>query len=830
LILRQINLLADSILLGEVNVIDKFPVVTQSGDTAVYDANAFKVNKDAVAEDLLVKAPGIQVENGKVKAQGEEVKKVYVDGKTFFGDDPSAALKNIPADIIEKVQVFDQQSEQSLFTGFDDGSTSKAINIVTRLNIQKGTFGKLLAGYGTEDRYNAGGNVNFFNNDRRISIVGQLNNTNEQNFSIMDLLGVMSGEGQGGRGNSGGMDGPGFGGGGPASLIALQNGDTKTSSFGINYNDKWNDDFEFGSSYFFNNTDNNIASLLSKDYFISTYAGQRYVENSVSESRNTNHRINLHLDYQVDSSNQIRFIPGFSIQKNNTKSFVTGYTNAGEEQLNYTSNSTTSDLKGINLSSLLMYRHKLSLTGSSISLSLNTTYKKNDGTKRLLSESIYYSYLTDSDTLDQSADILNSGLTVSSDIVYTQPVDDYNFLMFSASHSVSLEKNDKETHNFYVPANSYSLLDTSLSNTYQRNYTTNVAGIGYRYKKNKVSLNANLNYNIASLEGEQEFPVSFNLNRKFYSFLPSLIFRYNISRDRNFNIFYRTFNNAPSAAQLQDVLDNSNPLQLSTGNPNLEQEYVHFAAVRFSTINFSNMHSLFLMLSGTYKHNYIGNKTTIAGSDTVLANGITLNQGSQFSIPENVDGYASIQSFITYGMPANFISSNFNINLSVNYTRTPGITNGTSNYSNVMKYGAGAVISSNIITDIDFLVSTTSYHNTVKNNISKENDEEYLSMLNRLRFYWLLFDQLVFQSEFNHKYDGGLSEQYDPNTYLLNLSLGMKFFSDNRGELKFSVYDALNQNNNISRQSTDYYTQEYSSNVIGRYFLLSLIYNLRTFY
>ena len=128
MILRQINLLADSILLGEVNVIDKFPVVTQSGDTAVYDANAFKVNKDAVAEDLLVKAPGIQVENGKVKAQGEEVKKVYVDGKTFFGDDPSAALKNIPADIIEKVQVFDQQSEQSLFTGFDDGSTSKAIN------------------------------------------------------------------------------------------------------------------------------------------------------------------------------------------------------------------------------------------------------------------------------------------------------------------------------------------------------------------------------------------------------------------------------------------------------------------------------------------------------------------------------------------------------------------------------------------------------------------------------------------------------------------------------------------------------------------------------
>ena len=830
-----IKLLTDSILLDEVDVVENVPVVVQSGDTIVYNADAFKVNKDAVAEDLLNKVPGIQVEDGKVKAHGEEVKKVYVDGKTFFGDDPNAALKNIPADIIERVQIFDQQSDQSEFTGFDDGNTSKAINIVTRLNIRQGTFGKLLAGYGTENKYNVGGNVNMFDEDQRVSIVGQLNNINEQNFQSMDLLGVMGGDGPGGgdggmRGPGGGdMSGQGFGNGNPGSLIASENGETKSKAFGINYNNTWNDNLELGGSYFFNNTDNDLNSILTRDYITSSYSEQKYIENSLSENKNINHRVNLRLDYDVDSLNQIRFIPSFSLQKNTSQSFVTGYTTSRESRLNYSNNVNTTDLSGINLTSLLMYRHKFNSSGRTISLSLNTSYKKNDGSKKLLSESVYYDSPFSSDTLNQLSDLLNSGSAISADVVYTEPLNKNHFLMLNASHSVSYEKNDKETYNYSAFEDSYSLFDTSLSNTYNKNYITNAVGVGYHFQKDKLFFNANLSYNISTLESEQKFPESFNLNRKFYSILPSAIFRYHISRDKNFNIFYRTFNTAPSVTQLQNVLDNSNPLQLSIGNPNLAQEHSHFAAIRFSTINFRNMHSLFLVFSGTYKNNYIGNKTIIAGQDTMSVNGILLSPGSQLSTPENLDGYISLTTFATYGMPANFISSNFNLNLSASYTRTPGIINDGYNYSNVAKYGFGAVITSNISSDIDFLISSTGYYNKVRNTISKENDDDYFSESTRLRLYWLLFDCLVFQGELNHTYQGWLAETYNPNTYLLNLSLGMKVFSDNKGEIRLSVYDALNKNNNITRQSTDYYTQESSSNVIGRYFLLSFIYTLRTF-
>lgn len=832
---ETISLERDSVEIDQVIVTEKLPVMVQSGDTTVFNAEAFKVNKDAVAEDLLTKVPGIQVEDGKVKAQGEEVKKVYVDGKTFFGDDPNAALKNIPADIIEKIQMFDQQSEQSQFTGLDDGNTSKAINIVTRINIQNGTFGKLTAGAGTDERYNLGGNVNFFDQDQRISLVGQINNTNEQNFSAMDLLGAMGGGSRRSGGRSGGsfMGAPGgMGmpmGGGFESLFAIPNGDTKTYAFGVNYNDKWFEDLEFGTSYFFNNTNSDLNSLLNREYFVSTFDGQTYTENTFSESRNTNHRINLRMDYQIDSLNSIRFIPSFSLQKNKSESHLTAFTNTAESRLNYSDNLTSSDMNGLNASSLLMYRHRFNSAGRSVSLSLNTSYKKNDGTQNTYSESIYYNSLFDSDTLNQLTDILNDGLTLSTELVYTEPVDQNNFFTINASHSFSTEKSDRKAFNFSDITNSYSLFDDSLSNIYKRDYTANALGIGYRYRKDKLSIHANINYNIAKLENEQEYPFNASLERKFYSFLPSLMVRYNISRDQNLNIFYRSFNNAPSATQLQNVLDNSNPLQLSIGNPNLSQETNHNLGVRFSTLNFSNMHSLFIMLSGSYRQNYIGNRTIIAGNDTTTSAGILLLPGTQLRIPENVTGYISLQSFLTYGMPFSFISSNFNTNFSVNYTRTPGIINDITNYSNSMRYGLGISISSNISTEVDFLISSTSYFNQVRNSSAERNNEDYFSQTTRLKFYWMLFSSFVFQSELNHNYDGGLSDQYDPNTFILNLYIGRKFFADNSGELRFSVADVLNQNNNISRRSTDYYTQEYSTNVVGRYFLLSFIYNIRAF-
>jgi len=205
--------------LGEVTVTAKTPPTQQKGDTIQYNASQFKVNPDANAEDMIKKMPGITVDKGTVTAQGEQVKKVTIDGREFFGDDATAALRNMPAEVIDKIQVFDRLSDQAQFTGFDDGNTAKAINIVTKANMRNGQFGRMYVAYGTDNRYAAGGNVSFFNGNRRISIVALANNINQQNFAAQDLLGVTSNSNRGGgggqRGGGGGGPRGGGGGGGP---------------------------------------------------------------------------------------------------------------------------------------------------------------------------------------------------------------------------------------------------------------------------------------------------------------------------------------------------------------------------------------------------------------------------------------------------------------------------------------------------------------------------------------------------------------------------------------------------------------------------------------
>jgi hypothetical protein len=199
--------------LREVVVKGKIVSAEQEGDTLQLNADAYKVNRDAQAEDLLKKMPGVDMSGGDVKVQGETVREVLVDGKPFFGDDPTIALKNLPAEVIAKIEIFDRQSDQSQFTGVNDGNTTKTINIVTRPDKRNGQFGRVYGGVGTNGTYSAGASVNIFNGDQRISIIGQSNDINQQNFSSQDLLGVQSSGGGGGRGGGGRRGGGGGGGG-----------------------------------------------------------------------------------------------------------------------------------------------------------------------------------------------------------------------------------------------------------------------------------------------------------------------------------------------------------------------------------------------------------------------------------------------------------------------------------------------------------------------------------------------------------------------------------------------------------------------------------------
>ena len=833
--LGQINLEISTIETDEVKVVEQAIPVIQKQDTTEFSAQAFKTHKDADAENLISKMPGITVQDGKVQAHGEDVKKVLIDGKQFFGDDPSAALKNIPAEIIDRIQIFDQQSEQSQFTGFDDGNTNKTINLITRFRNIKGTFGKFIAGYGDQEKYKSVGNVNFFNGDRRLTLLGQINNVNEQNFSIEDLVGSMPmGGGSSGRmnmfrmaGSFGGGNFQGRAGGISDFLVSARNGLTDTKAFGINYSNKWDETLELSGSYFFNLTNNNAISNLSREYFLAN-GQQNYDESSLASSDNLNHRFNMRFEYKIDTMNSILVRPRLTVQQNIGKSSTFGNTASALASINSQSTNFNSNLTAINSSAEILFRHKFETKRRTVSLSLNPSYNSNQGDNKLFSEYLFFMPNEEAAYIDQHSNLDVKGSGISGNLVYTEPFMESSMLQFTGNFSTNLDKSNQKTYLPNTIHSEYNILSDSLSNVYEKRYNTKSAGFGYRHQKEGFAVDANLNYNIATLTSNQTYPFSAEVSKSFYSFLPSLMLRYSVNRDNNFRLYLRTSNNSPSVEQLQNVLNNTNPQQLSIGNPNLKQDYRTTLSFRYQSANIQSMSSFFIMFSGTITNNYIGYQNLIAARDTLIE-GYEIKRGVQLRQPLNLDGYLNAFSFMTYGFPAAFIYSNINLNAGFNYSKTPSLINSAKNFSNNFRYSLGFTISSNFSPDIDFSISSMSSYNVITNTIQKNSNSNYFNQNTRAKIYLLLWEKLVVQTDANHTYNNGLSSNYDNNFVILNLALGYKLFSKGEGELRLSVIDLLNQNSNVQRNTYDYYVEDSRSNVLGRYFLLSFIYNLRAF-
>ncbi len=826
--------------LDEVKVIVKTAPVQQKDDTLQYNASQYKVNPDATAEDMVKKLPGVTVDRqGTVTAQGEQVKKITIDGRDFFGDDATAALRNLPAEIVDKIQVFDKLSDQAQFTGFDDGNTQKALNIVTKANMRNGQFGRIYAGYGTDNRYAAGGNVSFFKDNRRISLVGIANNINQQNFATQDLLGVTSSGGRvgfRGGGNRGGNRGGGggggfyggFGGGQANFLVGQQNGISKTNAIGINFSDVWGKKFTISGSYFFNNS-NNTNDQVTNQVTTLGNSSLYYKENSLSSSENYNHRVNLRMEYKIDSFNSILIIPSINFQKNSSLSLdsaINSYDGTIPSSSSY--NTTNALTSGYNISNNILFRHSFRKRGRTISLGVNTSFNKKTGNDYLISNNKSYdnfgTVVTDS-LQQQFSDNLTNGNTVSFNVAYTEPVGKKAQLQFNYNPSFTKNKADQETYLYDQVGDKYSLFDTSLSNKFNNNYNTQNAGISYRLgdRNNQFSIGANYQY--SRLFSDQQFPLITSIDKSFSNFLPNLRFRKKISIRSSLMVFYRTSVNPPSVSQLQNVYNKDNPLIISIGNPDLKQQYTHSFVTRYTFTNTQKGQSLFANLFIQKTNDYISNAVYIAHSDSALAPSITLFKGSQLTLPVNLPGYWSVRSFLTFGQPVKLIKSNVNINAGVTYSSLPGLIDNVKTTTNNYNYNVGAVVASNVSEYIDFNLS----YNASFNVIQGQPQNNQFSQTAGIQFNLLSKIGWFFQNDLNNQtyiYKGTTPDQ---NFWLWNISLGKKFLKSQNGELKFSVFDLLKQNKSISRTVTETYVEDVQSQVLRQYFMLTFTYKLKNF-
>lgn len=822
--LGVLTLVEDAQVLGEVVIEGQNPQGEMRGDTTSFNASAFKTKENGMAEDLVRKLPGITIQNGEVQAQGEAVQKILVDGREFFGSDPNIALRNLPANAIDRVEVLDQRSDQSRLTGFDDGTYTKTINIILRADSKNGQFGRAYAGYGTDDRYNGGGSLNLFSGDRRVSILGLFNNINQQNFSSDDLAGVnANASGGGGRGRGG------FGGGNNNFYGGNDIGSITTNAMGLNYSDKWGSKINFTGSYFFNNTQNTLRQITNRQTVINESTTQNYQENLINSVENFNHRANARIEADLNEKNSLIITPNISFQNSNTFSDRDALTLANDtDSLSSLRSVTNAKNSSYNLGNNLTYRYKFDKKGRTLSTDINTSWNNRDQDSELSGASVDYRR-NQLDTTLQETYLLSQGFNYRVNATLTEPLGEKSIA--TIGYQVGNNKTDSDQKTRVLNSENIAVLDTALSNEFNNKFITQRLRTGYAYNSEGWNLSANLDYQYAKLDNEAFFPTEGVFVRDFNNILPSASVSYrNRESGMNFRVRYRTSTDEPSVSQLQNVVNNQNPLSLSVGNPNLAQSYQNSIFANIGKFNMETNRTFFMFVNVTTTNNYIGSSTFIASQDTLINNEILLRPGGQIRQPVNLDGNFNSRLFLTYGAPIKGIKTNFNLNTRVGFNRSPGIINGEKNINDNIDLGQGITFTSNISKDLDFTISTTGTYTIVNSSLQENLNNNYYIQESNLRLYYSPNGGKLFMGNtINNSLYRGLSEGFDQSVWLWNIEAGYRFTKNNKAELKVVIFDLLNQNNSITRTISDVSVSDVYTNVLTRYGLLTFTYILGNF-
>jgi hypothetical protein len=650
------------------------------------------------------------------------------------------------------------------------------------------------------------------------------NNINQQNFSMSDITGSTGSSGGGSRGMSG-RGGSGGRGGNNNFSVSQMGGITTTNSVGVNYSDEWGKKIKVTGSYFFNQSENANSTILSRNYF-TTDSAFTYNETNEANTRNINHRFNFRFEYAIDSMNTLIFNSRFSSQFTDYSKHLEGQNIAfdASPQTSTLTNVASNNL-GYNFTNGTTFRHRFAKPGRTIAVDLNQTYSPRTG------NGSYYSlnrYSNDTTLINQQSETKSGSLTLSGSLAYSERLGKKGQLLFTYAPSVTQSFTDKQTNNYDASANDFVLADSALTNKYENQYFTQKAGINYRYNGENTSIVVGNDFQYAMLSGNQTFPVESKVNKSFQNVLPNATFNYKFSKGKNLKVIYRTSTNAPSVDQLQNVIDNSNPLQLRAGNPDLSQSYSHTVIAHYGKTNAEKATGFFAFFYAALTNDYIANSTFIASSDTTV-NGVFLNAGSQLTRYENMSGYKNGRGFLTYSLPLTALKSNISFNLSSSISQTPARINGVTNYSDNFGFGPGLTLSSNISEKLDFLISYNGNVNIVHNSVRKQSDNQYFTHTASVKFNWMFYKGFVFNTSADNIYYSGLGQGYNTNYILWNSSLGYKFLKNKSLEAKVSVFDMLNQNKSVNRAVTDTYIEDSRTNTLQRYFMFTLTYNLKHF-
>ena len=837
----------DAKLLSEVVV--EAPAIVIKEDTIEYNASSFKVKEGAVVEDLLKKLPGVQVDkDGNVTAQGKAVSRVKVNGKDFFGGDVKTATKELPANIVDKIQIIDDYGDQATVSGIKDGDPDKVLNIQIKKDKNKGFFGRATAGYGTQDRYQASFNGNYFNNDRQISVLGNSNNTNTSLFNfggggnrgatsmMRSGMAVMSD-----MGGMGGMNNMMKAGGDASAFSGGSNtGISTTNSFGFNYRDQWSKRISVYGSYSYNHKNTSQLQNSSTQTFFESNSTNSFINNQDlnSVTKGNSHRFTFNFEYQIDSFNYLKISPSFNYSGSDANSkTIFDYSKTDGTKTSDGTNKNSTSSEAPNLAATILYNHKFRKRGRNFSTSITLGTNQSNSEQDVINLSYQYQPFPAPRNTFQFTDQENNNYNYGVRFTYSEPINKYRSLDFSYSHNLNYGRNDRKTFNV-DSATQAKTLNNLLSNDYENNFYNNRIGVSLRTTKKKYNYTIGISVQPVNLQGNSITRDSAYKTIRRASVFPIARLVYNFSRTKSLNFSYNGNATQPSFSQLQPVQDFTNPQTAYAGNPNLKPSINHNINLSYNNFNFVSGKVIFTNLTFSTIKNQIVNKSAKLG-----------NNGNTISIPENVNGYYNVLGFYAYSKPYKNRKYVLTLNGSLNYNHNINLTDSVLLTGSSLKQnlnlnkvnGNNWILSQGFTFEFNYkewLELGTGISYSLNDNKYKSADGKPLTAFqNTSSNAWTFSNNininftktLSLKYDFDYTINAGLANGVSKNLAIMNAALEKQLFKKKNGIIKLAAYDLFKQNSNISRNVSGTSIIDTRSNRLTRYFIATFTYRLQKF-
>lgn len=845
-----------SVLLQEATVVGVKTPIRVMQDTVEFNADTYKTQPNAVVEDLLKRLPGVEVDtDGKITANGKSVTKILIDGKEFFSDDPKVASKNLPVNMVDKLQVVDRKSDLARLTGVDDGEEETVINLTVKKGMKNGWFGTVEAGYGTDDRYQAAFNVNRFWNDNQITFLGTANNTNDLGFT----------DGNGNRFRRFGGD----------------RGINTSQSFGVNFNVGNGEIFRVGGDVMYSHSDRDTRTSQERQYL---FADDPKWESSRNNNRDKGHnlRADFRVEWKPDSFNTFDFRPSFSYNTNRSLSSSTDVMNGGrtaadgttvfDQLINNSINNASSNGHSIEASGRMIYNHNFaSHRGRSFSVMGNYSFSN----VREKENSMAYTFFRDGLSADDETDAFKQAEmqeqdedpetyrdyvyqqrtdnhtwsnNVSARVSWTEPLGDVtrgNFLTLSYRFQYRWNNADKmvyqrspEENPWYpdqwtVPNPNFDpqnpdlglltygdwAFQSDISNQFRNDFMTQDIRLGYKKVNSVYNLETGLSL-VPSMSRSKDLINSAKSipERWVWNYAPFLRFRYRLDKQSSVNVHYMGRSSQPSMTQLQPVEDNSNPLNIVQGNPSLDPSFSHNIRLRFQKFSMESQRSIMVMADASITQNAIISKTVFNNAT-----------GGRYTTYENTNGVWNGRVMNMFSQPLGSAKKwTFNNHIFVNVNRSVGYNNGLRNRSTMLMLAEAPSIAFRP-TNLELELRPEWRMQKTFNSLEGVNTNTVHNYGGSFYATWYANFGLVLSTDLRYNASTGYSAGYNQNEWMWNASISYQFLRNREATVMLKVYDLLQQKSNISRSVTANYIDDTRYNSLTRYFMLTFTYKFNTF-